>query len=77
MAPAIGISNEHANVLRVMIGDYGKAAESTTVAVLEANIDDSSRKFWLCHGAPAGGRGARRDATPCMMKKSRPGTCCA
>ena len=33
---------EHANVLRVLIGENSGAEESTTVAVLEANIDDSS-----------------------------------
>ena len=33
---------EHANVLRILIGETSGAAESTTVAVLEANIDDSS-----------------------------------
>jgi len=33
---------EHANVLRVLIGETSGAAESTTVAVLEANIDDST-----------------------------------
>ncbi len=33
---------EHANVLRVLIGETSGAEESTTVAVLEANIDDSS-----------------------------------
>ena len=33
---------EHANVLRVLIGETSGAGESTTVAVLEANIDDSS-----------------------------------
>src|SRR6202521_510170 len=33
---------EHANVLRVLIGETSRAEEATTVAVLEANIDDSS-----------------------------------
>ena len=33
---------EHANVLRVLIGETTGAKESTTVTVLEANIDDSS-----------------------------------
>ena len=31
---------EHANVLRVLIGEATGAAEATTVAVVEANIDD-------------------------------------
>jgi uncharacterized protein (TIGR00299 family) protein len=33
---------EHANIVRVMIGEASGAAESTTVAVIEANIDDAS-----------------------------------
>ena len=33
---------EHANVVRVMIGETSGAAELTTVTVIEANIDDSS-----------------------------------
>jgi len=33
---------EHANVLRVIIGESSTASESTTVSVLEANIDDST-----------------------------------
>lgn len=33
---------EQANVLRVLIGESRQAAESTTVAVIEANIDDTS-----------------------------------
>ena len=35
-----------ANLLRVLIGDRTNASESTTVSVLEANIDDSTLKFW-------------------------------
>jgi hypothetical protein len=33
---------EHANVLRATIGEASGAAESTTVAVIEANIDDTT-----------------------------------
>jgi len=33
---------EHANIVRVMIGLPNSAPESTTVSVIEANIDDSS-----------------------------------
>ena len=33
---------EHANVLRVIVGETTGAAESTTVSVIEANIDDAS-----------------------------------
>ena len=33
---------EHANVLRAIIGEASGAAESTTVAVIEANIDDTT-----------------------------------
>src|SRR5207253_329306 len=34
--------SEHANVLRVMLGQASGASESTTVSVIEANIDDST-----------------------------------
>ena len=33
---------EHANVLRVLIGEDTRATEATTVSVIEANIDDST-----------------------------------
>ena len=36
---------EHANVLRVMIGDVEHVAEATAVSVIEANIDDSTPGF--------------------------------
>ena len=38
----IAISKEHANVVRVIVGETSGASESTTVSVIEANIDDSS-----------------------------------
>lgn len=33
---------EHANVVRVMVGELSGAAEATSVTVIEANIDDAS-----------------------------------
>jgi len=33
---------EHANVLRAIIGETTQAAESTTISVIEANIDDTT-----------------------------------
>ena len=33
---------EHANVVRVVVGEPTGAPESTTVCVIEANIDDAS-----------------------------------
>ncbi|HVW10523.1 MAG TPA: nickel pincer cofactor biosynthesis protein LarC, partial [Bryobacteraceae bacterium] len=33
---------EHANIVRVMIGEPSRAPEHTTVSVIEANIDDAS-----------------------------------
>ena len=64
---------EHANVLRAIIADRVGASESTTVTVLEANIDDSTPEVLgyalerlLLEGA--------LDATytPLQMKKNRP-----
>jgi len=36
---------EHANVLRAIIGETTEASESTTVSVMEANIDDASAQL--------------------------------
>jgi uncharacterized protein (TIGR00299 family) protein len=65
---------EHANVVRVMIGKASDAKEATSVAVIEANIDDASpqligyaMELMLAAGA--------LDAIvlPAQMKKGRPG----
>jgi uncharacterized protein (TIGR00299 family) protein len=65
---------EHANVLRVMVGESSGAAESTTVSVLEANLDDSSPQvvgYALERLLDAGALDAT--VTPIQMKKGRPG----
>ncbi len=65
---------EHANVLRVLLGETTSAGEALTVAVVEANIDDLNPQVL----AYATGRlldlGAL-DVTlqPILMKKGRPG----
>lgn len=66
---------EHANVLRVMIGEASGASEATTVAVLEANIDDSSPEV-LGYAMERLLEGGALDVTlsPIFMKKNRPGT---
>jgi hypothetical protein len=66
---------EHANVLRVLIGETSGAEESTTVAVLEANIDDSSPQV-LGYAMERLLETGALDVTltSLLMKKSRPGT---
>jgi hypothetical protein len=66
---------EHANVLRVLLGESSGAAETTTVAVLEANIDDSSPEVLGYAMERLFEKGAL-DVTlePVLMKKSRPGS---
>jgi uncharacterized protein (TIGR00299 family) protein len=65
---------EHANVVRVMIGQASGAAESTTVTVIEANIDDASPQligYAMELMLDAGALDAL--VLPAQMKKGRPG----
>jgi pyridinium-3,5-bisthiocarboxylic acid mononucleotide nickel chelatase len=66
---------EHANVLRVLIGETSSAEEATTVAVLEANIDDSSPQV-LGYAMERLLESGALDVTlgSVMMKKNRAGT---
>ncbi|HET9318278.1 MAG TPA: nickel pincer cofactor biosynthesis protein LarC [Bryobacteraceae bacterium] len=66
---------EHANVLRVLIGETTGAEESTTVAVLEANIDDSSPQvlgYAMERLLEAGALDVTLESV--LMKKNRQGT---
>ncbi len=65
---------EHANVVRVMVGELSGALETTTVSVIEANIDDSSPQiigYALDRLFEAGALDAL--VIPAQMKKGRPG----
>src|SRR5665213_4116275 len=66
---------EHANVLRVLIGETSGAEESTSVAILEANIDDSTPQvlgYAMERLLEAGALDVT--LTPIYMKKNRPAT---
>jgi uncharacterized protein (TIGR00299 family) protein len=65
---------EHANVLRVMLGEPTGATEATTISVIEANVDDSNPQVLAFAAERLFDRGAL-DVTlqPIVMKKGRPG----
>jgi uncharacterized protein (TIGR00299 family) protein len=65
---------EHANVLRALIGEDARATESTTVSVIEANIDDSTPQV-LAYALERLMESGALDASlqHLTMKKSRPG----
>ncbi len=66
---------EQANVLRILTGDTTGAEEATEVAVLEANIDDSSPQvlgYAMERLLEAGALDVTLEAL--LMKKSRPGS---
>jgi hypothetical protein len=66
---------DRANVLRVILGEESGATEATTIAVLEANIDDLSPQILAYAMERLLEKGAL-DVTlqPIEMKKGRPGT---
>ncbi len=66
---------EQANVLRIFVGEASGAIEATTVAVIEANIDDSSPQV-LGYAVERLLEAGALDATlePLEMKKGRPGS---
>lgn len=65
---------EHANVVRIMTGELTGATESTTVSVIEANIDDASPQV-IAYATEKLLEAGALDVTlvPVQMKKCRPG----
>ncbi|MEP6716684.1 MAG: nickel pincer cofactor biosynthesis protein LarC [Terriglobia bacterium] len=65
---------EHANLLRVMVGEATGAPEATTVCVIEANIDDSSPQV-IAYAMEKLLEAGALDALvlSAQMKKGRPG----
>ncbi len=65
---------EQANVVRVMVGEPSGAAESTTVSLIEANIDDASPQV-IAYAVDRLLEAGALDAIviPAQMKKGRPG----
>ncbi len=66
---------EHANVLRVILGERSAATESTRVTVIQANIDDSTPQV-LSYAMECLLEAGALDVTmsPLLMKKTRAGT---
>jgi len=66
---------EHANVLRVLVGESERVAESTVVSVIEANIDDSTPEILSYTMERLLEQGALDvSLSPLLMKKGRPGS---
>ena len=65
---------EQANVVRVMVGEPSGAPESTTVSLIEANIDDASPQV-IAYAVDRLLEAGALDAIviPAQMKKGRPG----